>query len=100
MAKNKTAGAKINGAAQTAENQFKNGVEALKTGFDKAVKNYDHFLGYGKETVEAYVKAANAAGKGAETNNAEIYPNSKQLDRRVHRGDEGRSRLQVRSRGD
>jgi phasin family protein len=77
MAKNKTAGAKINGAAQTAETTFKNGAEALKTGFEKAVKNYDHFLGYGKETVEAYVKAANAAGKGAETINGEIYAFSK-----------------------
>src|SRR6201996_5202441 len=78
MAKNKTAGEKINGAAQTAETTFKNGAEAFKTGFEKAVKNYDHFLGYGKETVEAYVKAANAAGKGAETINSEIYALSKQ----------------------
>jgi phasin family protein len=77
MAKTKTAGEKINGAAQTAETTFKNGAEAFKTGFEKAVKNYDHFLGYGKETVEAYVKAANAAGKGAETINGEIYAFSK-----------------------
>jgi phasin family protein len=77
MAKTKTAGEKINGAAQTAETTFKNGAEAFKTGFEKAVKSYDHFLGYGKETVEAYVKAANAAGKGAETINGEIYAFSK-----------------------
>jgi phasin family protein len=77
MAKHKTAGAKINGAAKTAESTLKNGAETLKTGFNKAVKNYDHFLGYGKETVEAYVKAANAAGKGAETINGEIYAFSK-----------------------
>src|ERR1700744_2177393 len=72
MAKNKTAGEKINGAAQTAETTVKNGAEAFKTGFEKAVKNYDHFLGYGKETVEAYVNAANAAGKGAATISSEI----------------------------
>ncbi|HEY1838164.1 MAG TPA: TIGR01841 family phasin [Rhizomicrobium sp.] len=78
MAKTKTAGEKINGSAQTAEAAFKNGADAFKTGFEKAVKNYDHFLGYGKETVEAYVKAANAAGKGAETINGEIYALSKQ----------------------
>ncbi len=47
-------------------------------GFEKAVKNYDQFLGYGKDTVEAYVKAANVAGKGAETIHNELYTYSKQ----------------------
>jgi phasin family protein len=75
MAKTKTAGEKLNGTAETV---VKNGAEAFKTGFEKAVKNYDHFLGYGKETVEAYVKAANVAGKGAETLHNEIYSFSKQ----------------------
>jgi phasin family protein len=75
MAKNKTAGEKING---TAETTLKNGAEALKTGFDKAVKNYDQFLGYGKETVEAYMKSANLAGKGVETLQSELYSFSKQ----------------------
>jgi phasin family protein len=42
------------------------------------VKNYDQFLGYGKETVNAYVKAANAAGKGAETLHNELYAYSRQ----------------------
>jgi phasin family protein len=74
MAKTKTAGEKINGATDT----LKNGAETLKTGFEKAVKNYDHFLGYGKETAEAYAKAANVAGKGIETLNSEIYAFSKQ----------------------
>ena len=78
MAKTKTAGEKINGSAQTAEAAFKNGADAFKSGFEKAVKNYDQFLGYGKETVEAYVKAANAAGKGVETIHSEIYAFSKQ----------------------
>ena len=75
MAKTKTAGEKING---TAETTLKNGADALKTGFDKAVKNYDQFLGYGKETVEAYTKAANVAAKGAETLHNEIFAYSKQ----------------------
>ena len=57
---------------------MKNGAEALKTGFEKAVKGYDQFLGFGKETVEAYVKAANVAGKGAETLHNEIFAYSKQ----------------------
>ena len=57
---------------------IKNGSEALKTNFDKAVKGYDQMLGFGKDTVEAYVKAANVAGKGAETLHNEIYAYSKQ----------------------
>jgi phasin family protein len=77
MAKAKSAEA-ISGAAEGMETAFKNGTEALKTGFDKAVKNYDQLLGYGKDTVEAYVKSANAAGKGAETFHNEIYAFSKQ----------------------
>ena len=34
-------------------------------------------LGFGKETMEAYVKAANVAGKGAESLNTELYNYSK-----------------------
>ena len=74
MAKAKSAEA-INEGIETA---FKTGTEALKVSFEKAVKNYDQFLGYGKDTVEAYVKSANAAGKGAETLHNEIYAYSKQ----------------------
>src|SRR5262245_10556320 len=74
MAKAKSAEA-INEGIETA---FKTGTEALKVSFEKAVKNYDQFLGYGKDTVEAYVKAANVAGKGAETLHNEIYAYSKQ----------------------
>ncbi len=78
MAKAKTAGEKINGTTETIEAAFKNGTEALKTNFDKAVKGYDQMLGFSKDTVEAYVKAANVAGKGAETLHNEIYAYSKQ----------------------
>jgi phasin family protein len=76
MAKAKTEG--FNGAAEGIETAFKTGTEALKAGFEKAVTNYDHLLGYGKDTVDAYVKSANAAGKGAETLHNEIYAYSKQ----------------------
>ena len=64
-------------ATEAAETAFKNGTETLKANFDKAVKGYDHFLGFGKDTMEAYVKAANVAGKGAETLNTELYNYSK-----------------------
>jgi phasin family protein len=78
MAKAKTASEKVNGAAEGIETVMKNGAEALKANFEKAAKNYDQVLGYGKDTVEAYVKAATVAGKGAETFHNEIYAFSKQ----------------------
>lgn len=71
--KTKTAG--IN---ETAETVLKNGTETFKDGFEKAAKAYDHFLGFGKETVEAYLKAANAAGKGFETYQSEMFAFTKQ----------------------
>jgi len=77
MAKAKATEA-INGAAEGIETAFKTGTEALKVSFEKAVKGYDQLLGYSKDTVEAYVKSANAAGKGAETLHNEIYAYSKQ----------------------
>ncbi len=79
MAKaSKTAGEKINGAAENIETAMKNSTEALKVGYEKAVKNYDQFVGYGKDTVEAYVAAATVAGKGAEVLHNELYSYSKQ----------------------
>ena len=78
MAKAKTAGEKLNGTTETIETAFKTGTEALKANFDKAVKGYDELLGFSKDTVEAYVKAANVAGKGAETLHNEIYGFTKQ----------------------
>jgi len=78
MAKNKTAGEKTMDAAEGMESTMKNGADAAKMGFEKAVKGYDQFLGYGKETVEAYAKAANVAAKGAETLHNEIFAYSKQ----------------------
>jgi phasin family protein len=65
-------------SAETLETAMKNGSEAFKAGFEKAVKGYDQFWDYGRDTVEAYVKAANVAGKGAETIQNEIYAYSKQ----------------------
>lgn len=63
---------------ETLETAMKNGSEAFKTGFDKVAKSYDHFFTYGRDTAEACVKSANAAGKGAEAIQNEIYAFSKQ----------------------
>lgn len=73
--KAKQAGEKI--INETAETFAKNGADALKNGFEKAAKNYDHMLGFGKETVEAYTRAATAAGKGAQALHGEIFSFSK-----------------------
>ena len=47
--KTKTAGDHVK---DTAETVAKNGAEAFKNGFEKAVKGYDQVLGFGKENVE------------------------------------------------
>lgn len=75
--KTKTAGEKITGS-EGVEAALRSGSDALKTGFDKAVKGYDQFLGFGKDTLEACMKAANAAGRGVETFQNELYSYSKQ----------------------
>src|SRR3978361_2114552 len=74
MSKAKTTGEKATASAETA---LENGAAALKTGLDKALKGYDAFVGYGKDTAEAVTKSATTAGKGFETINSEIYSYSK-----------------------
>ena len=75
MSKTKTAGEK---AAASAEFALANGADAIKAGFEKALKGYDAVVGFNKETAEAYAKSATVAGKGVETINNEIYAYSKQ----------------------
>ena len=75
MSKAKTAGEK---AAASAETVLENGAAAMKTGLEKALKGYDAFVGYSKDTADAVTKSATVAGKGIETINSEIYSYSKQ----------------------
>ena len=75
MSKAKIAGER---AVNSAETALENGAAALKNGLEKALKGYDAFLGYGKETAEAVMKSATVAGKGVESINNEIYSFSKQ----------------------
>lgn len=75
--KARAAGEKL-GGTEGIETVMKSGTEALKNGFEKAAKGYDRFFSYGKDTVEAYVKSANLAGKGVETLHNEFYSFSKQ----------------------
>jgi len=75
MSKAKTAGDKATASAETV---LENGAAAMKTGLEKALKGYDAFVGYGKDTADAVTKSATVAGKGIETINSEIYSYSKQ----------------------
>ena len=72
------AGETINGAAEGIETAMKNGTEAFKVGFEKVLQGYDQLVGFNKDTIEAYAKAASVAGKGAETLHNELYSYSKQ----------------------
>ncbi|MGH6827855.1 MAG: phasin family protein [Rhizomicrobium sp.] len=72
---------KVDTAAErsaAAEGDFNAGADALKAGFDKALAGYDNVVGFGKETAEAFIKSASAAGKGAETLQNEIYAYARQ----------------------
>jgi len=75
MSKAKTAGEKATASAETV---LENGAAAMKTGLEKALKGYDAFVGYSKDTADAVTKSATVAGKGIETINGEIYSYSKQ----------------------
>ena len=83
--KAKAAGEKLAGT-EAVETAMKTGSEALKNGFEKAAKGYDQFFSYSKETVEAYVKSANVAGKGVET----LQNETLQLLQAGDRGPDGR----------
>ena len=58
--------------AESIETTLLSGAEAVKDGFEKAVKGYDQFVSFGKDNAEAMLKSANAAGKGIETINSEV----------------------------
>ena len=59
--------------ADTVESALYSGAEAVKEGFEKAIKGYDQMVAFGKDTAEAMIKSANAAGKGFETINSEVF---------------------------
>ena len=59
--------------AESIETALHTGAEAMKDGFEKAVKGYDQFVSFSKDTAEAVIKSANAAGKGVETINSEVF---------------------------
>jgi phasin family protein len=69
MAKTKT----MAGGAETIEAALHTGAEAVKDGFEKATKNYDQLMAFGKDNAEAVIKSATLAGKGFETINSQFF---------------------------
>jgi phasin family protein len=78
MATKNKSGEQFDDNAETVRTAVTAGAEAFKNGFEKAAKGYDQLFSYGKQTMEAYLKAANAAGKGVESFHSEIFNFSKQ----------------------
>ena len=54
------------------ESAIESGAEAVKGGFEKALKTYDQLISFSKDSAEAVLKSANAAGKGFETIHSEM----------------------------
>src|SRR5262245_33522193 len=59
--------------AETIETALQTGADAVKDSFEKAAKGYDQFMNFSKDSAEAMIKSANAAGKGIETINGEMF---------------------------
>lgn len=70
MAKAKTTATE---GAETIETALHSGTEAMKNGFEKAAKSYEHLVTFGKDNAEAVLKSATATGKGMETINSEVF---------------------------
>ena len=64
--------------AETVENVMKSGNEAMKNGMETWTKAMERFSGFGKENVEAYMKATTAVTKAVERINGEVFAFSKQ----------------------
>jgi phasin family protein len=58
--------------AETVESALYTGAEAMKESFERAIRGYDQFFAFSKDTAEAMIKSVNAAGKGMETINSEV----------------------------
>lgn len=70
--------ANTNGATETVEEAITAGTEAMKDGFDKALKGYDEFASVSKDNIEAIVEASTSTQKGIEAINTEAMTYSKQ----------------------
>jgi hypothetical protein len=62
----------IQNTAETMDSAFHNGAETMKDGFDKTSQGYDRMVAIAKDNAEAFMQAANVAGKGFEIINSEM----------------------------
>ena len=74
MAKTKTS----TNTAETIDSAFSTGTDAMKDGFEKAVKGYDRLVAFSKDNTDAFVRSANVAGKALETINSEVLSFSRE----------------------
>lgn len=58
---------------QPTDSTILTGAEAIKDGFETARNSYDQFVAFSKDNAEAMLKSANAAGKGIETINSQVF---------------------------
>ena len=70
--------ATANGTANAFDSFAMVGNEAFKDSFDKWMKSVDDATSFGRETMDAFIAAANATGKNLETLNNEALGFSKQ----------------------
>jgi hypothetical protein len=66
-----------NGAHESVETAMHNGAEAVKSTIENATKSYGRIVGFGKENVEAAMKAATTYTKAVEQMNTEALDFSK-----------------------
>jgi phasin family protein len=64
-------------ATDGAQPTLQSGTEALKDNLDKALKNYDQMVAFGKQGATALSQSAGATAKGAESLHDEFYAYSK-----------------------
>jgi phasin family protein len=68
---------KANREKTKADSALHDGAAALRSGFEKAIDNYETAFALGRDTLDACVTSAAVAGRGLEKLNGEIFAYSK-----------------------
>ncbi|MFP3943725.1 MAG: phasin family protein [Alphaproteobacteria bacterium] len=64
--------------SETVDTMMNAGTGAMKDGFEQAAKGYDQLAGFSRETIDAWMRSANAAARGMEAINTEALTFSRQ----------------------
>lgn len=67
-----------NGTTESVETIVNAGTGAMKDSYDRAVKGYDQFATFSRDTIEALIQSAQVATKGIEAINTEALAFSRQ----------------------